>query len=155
MRNKLIEERTSLIWGSGILDPMFYSRETLGQLIRAGPGSASNLAIGVEDQHSNIHADLSEGYRTQATYSSMEHDSIRNAYFRKAIESVCRDRSQPRNWLEIGPGALGTLTKMVLQNLGNQSTILAIEAVQSSVTDLRNALKGKIRDGTLQVLSGV
>ena len=44
-----------------------------------------------------------------------------------------RTDGECKNWLEIGPGAMGTLTKMVLEAT-DTNTVTAIEYVESSVT---------------------
>lgn len=52
--------------------------------------------------------------------------------FQEAVQGVQR-------WLEIGPGALGTLTRMVLDASGINS-VVAIEAVPASAEKLKKAL---------------
>ncbi|TFJ81145.1 hypothetical protein NSK_007534 [Nannochloropsis salina CCMP1776] len=118
-----------------------------------------NVQLGFSDDKAHIHGDLSSGYE-ETGYACMDQDRWRNAYFEAAIAeaSAAKKKSAEgleveekgsmrppcqasnngpgplhghRHWLEIGPGAMGTLSRLVLE-AHPDNTLIAIEAVPSS-----------------------
>ena len=80
----------------------------------------------------------------------MHNDFKRNEFFKLSVCS--RPRCDLECWLEVGPGALGTLTSIVLDNLP-RSSVVAIEAVENSVEVLHRQLRQHVGSGRLQVSS--
>eukprot|EP00462_Mataza_sp_D1_P004638 CAMPEP_0175102724 /NCGR_PEP_ID=MMETSP0086_2-20121207/8629_1 /TAXON_ID=136419 /ORGANISM="Unknown Unknown, Strain D1" /LENGTH=354 /DNA_ID=CAMNT_0016377633 /DNA_START=249 /DNA_END=1313 /DNA_ORIENTATION=- len=93
------------------------------------------LPLGINREKS-IHTDL-DYY--EGNYACMDNDVWRNAYYRSAIKEVS-SKLQLHNWFEIGPGASGTLSKMVLE-ADSRNELLAIEAVESSAKLVTKKLK--------------
>ena len=67
----------------------------------------------------------------------MDKDTVRNKFFDAGVKTHTKDGIH--KWLEIGPGAHGTLTKMVLR-AHEECTIVAIEAVEESCKQVRKLL---------------
>ena len=75
--------------------------------------------------------------QTGHAYESMDKDTVRNKFFDAGVKTHTKDGLH--KWLEIGPGAHGTLTKMVLR-AHEKCTIVAIEAVEESCKQVRKLL---------------
>lgn len=125
-----------------------YSQAFLALLLtkaRATPGTK----VGKRDAGAGCRQDVLEGYADDVAYQSMNRDRVRNACFARWIQQG--SAHGPQRWLEIGPGAEGTLTRMALDaHPGN--TVTAIEAVPQSVRKLgRLAVRERRR---LRVVEG-
>lgn len=85
------------------------------------------------------------------SYSSMNQDSLRNKLFRRAVDKLVKNGVM--NWLEIGPGASGTLTRMVLDN--PRTTVVGIEGNEDAVMQVNRALCGLYSPSRFEIISGI
>ncbi len=76
-------------------------------------------------------------YYTENGYQSMDSDVFRNKWFQDAL--IYFSSQHCHNWLEIGPGASGTLSRMVL-DASAENCLTAIEANSDSAECVRDIL---------------
>jgi hypothetical protein len=124
-----------------------YSRSTLLLILHKARATV-NLQVGFRDEEGNISADL-DWYDNN--YEIMTNDGYRNAFFREAIQEASEGYHR---WLEIGPGADGCLTKMVLE-ASPENTVLAVEGSAPAVKKVTKKMARYIRTGRLQVVHGI
>jgi hypothetical protein len=86
-----------------------FSLELLSFLIQNGEFNKKGLELGLKTDDADIERDL-VGYGEEA-YKTMCADQGRVAWFKQAIDSI-----DEQDWLEVGPGEFGPLTKMVLSH---------------------------------------
>jgi hypothetical protein len=112
-----------------------------------------HLQLGFRDEAGSISSDL-DWYDNN--YEIMTNDAYRNAFFRGAIEELSPGgpHGNGHRWFEIGPGADGCLTKMVL-DAHPANTVLAVEGSAPAVKKVTKNLARYIRTGRLQVLNGI
>ena len=120
------------------------------ELLLAKGKATLQTYVGLPDELATIHEDLIDGYIPRV-YEELDNDKARNAYFNKAIEAASRKYSR---WFEIGPGALGTLSHMVL-DAGSRNTLHSVEAVPLSVTSLQKRFRHEPRFHVVQGLAGI
>lgn len=107
-----------------------------------------DLQIGLQDNDACIHNDL-EHYNNR--YDIMNNDTYRNEFFEKAIASLSTTHHK---WFEIGPGADGCLTKMVLK-AHHLNKVNAVEGSESAYTKLTKRMARFIRSGRLTLVNGI
>lgn len=131
-----------------------YSDESLGVLLHTSATSAlRRVALSLPLETDTIHQDLQE--YTYHHYSSMNQDRQRNDVFRKAIHAATfQGKTAPTQWLEIGPGAYGTLTRMAC-DASPRNTVHAIEANRNSVDSLNRIMADHIRRNRLILHHGL
>lgn len=127
-----------------------YHPSILSRLLR---GSDRHTAVGFRDHSTDIVSDLEQAYvdeedaKSQQKYSTMDGDKNRNEFFQ---QSIAEASTRVRTWLEIGPGASATLTRMVLSIKANK--ILAIEAVDNSAVSARKKVSSYNKRGPRAVV---
>ncbi|EWM22997.1 hypothetical protein Naga_100938g1 [Nannochloropsis gaditana] len=155
-KNKRRVELARMI--SSLLGDHVYTHELLEIILCKGTATM-DVQLGFPDDKAHIHGDLSSGYE-ETGYACMDQDRWRNAYFEAAIAEASAAKKASaegleveekgsmrpscqasnngpgplhghRHWLEIGPGAMGTLSRLVLE-AHPDNTLTAIEAVPSS-----------------------
>lgn len=124
-----------------------YSSELLG-IILAKSNAKMDLQVGIRDSSSTITSDL-EYYNNR--YESMNNDVYRNNFFRAAIAKFSQRYNK---WLEIGPGADGYLTKIVL-TANPQNNVTAVEGSSAACRKILKKLETFIRKGRLRVYEGL
>jgi hypothetical protein len=127
-----------------------YARSTLLLILHKARATV-NLQLGFRDDKGSISSDL-DWYDNN--YEIMTNDAYRNAFFRNAIEELSSQPPGYRRWFEIGPGADGCLTKMVL-DASPENTVLAVEGSAPAVKKLTKKLARHIRTGRLRVVHGI
>jgi hypothetical protein len=96
-----------------------YTKELL-KTILVKSRATSNTQIGLRDDNSSLATDL-DYYNNR--YDCMNNDSYRNRFFKEEIVRVSKLYNR---WLEIGPGADGFLTKLILDE-NPQNVVTAVE----------------------------
>ena len=137
-----------------------YSLSFLYRLVVVGRCTL-DTQVGWRDDETQIHTDLAA--YTATGYGCMDNDTWRNVYFRRAIASYSNSGRPPptlpgtvraaaivypsvrtqdafSRWLEIGPGASGTLSRMVL-GASPETHLVAVEAVEASADTARQLLE--------------
>lgn len=136
------KEMVTFLHSHHLVDETRLPGEVLYKILSMGR-ACKNLWVGVVDDV-GLRQDLVMGYNKHDQYSCMHQDTMRNKAYKAFI-----DTAKAKYWLEIGPGALGTLTEMVLER--SNTKILAIEAVRSSKEEVTRRLGKYIRAGRLKV----
>jgi len=113
------------------------SQESQDTLLALHHDGSSNCSI-TGGETSDFVGDLVQCYE-YAGYQSMDQDKCRNQYFSDVIHRGVI-MGGVMKWIEVGPGALGTLTKLILRS-SPTTTVVAIEAVESSVEQLKKEMK--------------
>ena len=89
----------------------------------------------------------------EGNYTCMDEDKFRNVYFQTSIRKITHEE-KINNWFEIGPGASGTLSKMVLE-ADDSTRLFAVEALASSVRLISRKLKSYIKVDRFKVVQGI
>ena len=133
-----------------LLDPEIFSREFLVKLLeKTSNTTAHRTLVGLPGtEETSIQEDLPKVYDNAETYNCATHDRERNRWFKQSIER--QKLASVSNWLEIGPGAHGVLTKLVLESYPDRR-VTAIEYVQNSIESLHLRMKKYVSSGRLEV----
>ena len=94
--------------------------------------------VAERDTGTSYMEDLRSMYENEKLYEVMNVDKHRNRVFVDMFERQIRGRHLKR-WVEIGPGASGTLTKMIL-DMAPDTRVDTLEAVSNSVKQLKATL---------------
>lgn len=141
-----IDELTNLLCDIPFLSKWQGFKETLKIVLEKGKCTKSNrdeenIQVGYSRVKNDIRADLSA--YNQTGYEDMNSDKYRNEYFSTQISK--HSKKGKKKWIEIGPGASGTLTRFLLENpetkQPTKNTVLAIEAVPESAESARRILR--------------
>jgi hypothetical protein len=128
-----------------------WSTELLHIILTKGCGSRNTRLAYTRKRTKQIEKDLKMFYE-DTDYYSMDNDVSRNNYFYRAIKDATINGLL--HWVEIGPGSLGTLTKMILKANSNTS-VVAIEVVDSSVKLLTSKLHKWVQQHRVSIIEGL
>ena len=128
-----------------------WSTDLLHLVLSKGGGSRNTRLAYTRKRSKQFAKDLKTFYEGTG-YSCMDQDVYRNAYFAQAIQKAAKQGLT--KWVEIGPGALGTLTKLILRS-NSRTEVVAVEAVDSSVKLLKSKLRTWTQKGRATVVEGV
>ena len=128
-----------------------WSDELLQLVLTKGGGSRNTRLAYTRKRVKQFEKDLKEFYEDTG-YECMDTDVQRNKYFTGAIKEAVKQGYF--NWVEVGPGALGTLSKMILK-AHSDTKLVAVEAVVSSVKSLKTKLRKWLQANRANIVQGL
>jgi hypothetical protein len=128
-----------------------WSTNLLHTILTKGRGSRNTRLAYSRRRVKNFEKDMKTFYE-DTNYHCMEKDVHRNKYFAHAIQNATKQGLL--QWVEVGPGALGTLTRMILE-ADNRTQVVAIEIVDSSVQLLNKKLRKWLQVHRASIVEGL